>query len=173
MGLLHSPVKHSSVWAKTSSCSTEHHLHSIVVTNTVSNLHGRRNLKKIEMQLSPVKFSQDNEDSIPTLAEQKLKSIYSDPKLQSLSFLSHLFGGTTCSRVLTSVAGGVLATTLSIRNSILILQSDKCGWNMTCFTASSRTSTWKASTVIPECTFVWRPVAWSYANDMEDTCWTM
>lgn len=75
MGLLHSLVKYSRVWAKTSSCSAEHHLNSTlslaVVTNPVSSLYVRVNLKKIEMQLSPMKFSQDNEDSIPSLAEKK------------------------------------------------------------------------------------------------------
>lgn len=83
---LHSAVKYSLVWVKTSICLTEHHLHvalsQAVLTNAVSNLHSRRKLKKMEMQLSTLKSSQDSEDSIPNLAEQKLKSIFSDPKLQ-------------------------------------------------------------------------------------------
>lgn len=53
-----------------------------MLTNTVSNLHSRGNLKKIEMPLSTPKFSQDSEDSIPTVEEQKLKSVFHDPKLQ-------------------------------------------------------------------------------------------
>lgn len=85
MGLLDSPVKYSRVWAKTSSCSAEHHLYSTlslaVVTNPVSNLYVRGNLK----------FSQDNEDSIPTLAEKKIKEYLQWSKVAKPEFFCLIY----------------------------------------------------------------------------------
>lgn len=79
----------NSVWVKTSICLPEQHLHSAgsqeVLTSTASDLHGRGNWKNRQMQLSSLKTSQDSEDSVLTLAEQKLQSIFSDPQLQRLS----------------------------------------------------------------------------------------
>lgn len=82
----HSPLKYSHVWVKTSICLPEQHLHSAwsqaVLTSTASDLHSRGNQRKRQMQLSSLKTSQDREDSVLTLAEQNLKSIFSDPLLQ-------------------------------------------------------------------------------------------
>lgn len=90
---LHSPVKFSHVWVKTSICFPEQHLHSAwsqaVLTSTASDLHSRGNWRKRQMQLSSLKTSQDSEDSVLTLAEQKLKGIFSDPQLQRPEFSPH------------------------------------------------------------------------------------
>lgn len=79
----HSPLKYSHVWVKTSICLPEQHLHSAwsqeVLISTASDLHSRGNRRKRQMQLSSLKTSQDREDSVLTLAEQNLKSIFSDP----------------------------------------------------------------------------------------------
>lgn len=139
----HSPVKLSHVWVETSICFPEQHLHSAcsqeVLTSTASDLHSRGNWRNRQMQLSSLKTSQDSEDSVLTLAEQKLQSIFSDPQLQRLEVV------TTFSPVPASSAAAALPDTLGIQNNIsfLIAPSDECGWNMTCLQTSSRTNTWK------------------------------
>lgn len=98
-------------------------------------------LRRRQMQLSSLKTSQDSEESVLTLAEQKLKSIFSDPQLQRPEVF------TPFSPVHASSAAAALPATLGIQNSIsfLISPSDECGWNVTCFSPSSRTKTWKVS----------------------------
>lgn len=67
------------------------------------------------MQLSSLKTSQDSEDSVLTLAEQNLKSIFSDPLLQR----SEVF--TLFSPVPASQAAATPPATLGIRNNIFLI----------------------------------------------------
>lgn len=142
---LHSPVKFSHVWVKPSICSPEQHLHSAWsqagLTSSASDLHSSRDQRKRQMQLSSLKTSQDSEGSVLTLAEQKLKSIFSDLQLQRPEVF------TLFSLVPASSAAAALPATLGIQNNISFLMSpsDECGCNMTCLYTSSRTNTWKVS----------------------------
>lgn len=112
----------NSVWVKTSICLPEQHLHSAgsqeVLTSTASDLHGRGNWKNRQMQLSSLKTSQDSEDSVLTLAEQKLQSIFSDPQLQRPEVV------TTFSPVPAPSAAAALPGTLGIQKSISFIQNN-------------------------------------------------
>lgn len=124
---LHSPVIFSHVWVKISTCFPEQHLHNAwsqaMLTSTASNLHGRGNWRKRQMQLSSLKTSQESEDSVLTLAELNLKGNFSGPQLQRPEVF------TPFSPVPASSAAAALPATLGIQNSIsfLISPSEECG----------------------------------------------